>query len=79
ATHLPVVRAPTLLIVGSLDEEVLWLNRSAQSHLTCLNRLVTVSGATHLFSEPGTLEQVAGLASRWFHQHFTEAPPNPSG
>ncbi len=78
ASHLPVVRAPTLLIVGSLDKEVLWLNRAAQSHLTCLNRLVTVSGATHLFSEPGALEQVAGLASRWFHQHLTEAPPKPS-
>ncbi|HET8746149.1 MAG TPA: dienelactone hydrolase family protein, partial [Ramlibacter sp.] len=61
-TSLPQVRAPTLLIVGGADTEVLGLNRVAFAHLGCEKRLEVVPGATHLFEEPGTLEQVAELA-----------------
>jgi putative phosphoribosyl transferase len=67
---LPQVRAPTLLIVGSRDAAVLNLNRHAQSRLTCESRLDIVSGATHLFEEPGALDQVARLASEWFTTHL---------
>jgi putative phosphoribosyl transferase len=63
---LPRVAAPTLLIVGSLDEEVIELNRRALAGLTRDSQLVLVPGATHLFAEPGTLEQAADLARRWF-------------
>jgi putative phosphoribosyl transferase len=63
---LPRVRAPTLLIVGGLDTTVIALNQSAQARLTCPNRLVIVPGATHLFEEPGTLEQAASRAAEWF-------------
>jgi putative phosphoribosyl transferase len=67
---LPTVASPTLLIVGSLDSAVLELNRSAQRHLNCENRLAVVPGATHLFEEPGTLAQVSALAADWFSTHF---------
>ncbi len=67
---LEQVRAPTLLIVGARDTEVIALNRSAYRHLNCEKELTLVPGATHLFEEPGTLERVAGLASRWFADHF---------
>jgi putative phosphoribosyl transferase len=60
------VRAPTLLIVGSLDEPVLGMNRDALARLRCEKELRIVEGATHLFEEPGTLEQVAELARDWF-------------
>ena len=60
------VRAPTLLIVGGADEVVLDLNREALERLTCEKRLVIVRGATHLFEEPGALEQVVDLARLWF-------------
>lgn len=61
------VTAPTLLIVGSDDTEVLALNRSARARMLSANtRLEVVEGATHLFEEPGTLEQVADLAAQWF-------------
>lgn len=63
---LPLVRAPTLLVVGSLDPVVVELNRAAQAAMTCETRLEIVPGATHLFEEPGTLEQVARLAHDWF-------------
>jgi pimeloyl-ACP methyl ester carboxylesterase len=63
---LPRVQAPTLLIVGSLDREVLKLNNMAASLLQCEKRVEIVEGATHLFEESGTLEQVAQLASAWF-------------
>jgi len=65
------VRAPTLLIVGSLDSEVLALNRAALAELRCPKGLAIVRGATHLFEEPGTLEEVMALASRWFAKHLT--------
>jgi putative phosphoribosyl transferase len=64
--RLGLVRAPTLLIVGGLDDVVLELNRSAQARLTCDNALRVVPGATHLFEEPGTLEAAARLAGDWF-------------
>jgi putative phosphoribosyl transferase len=68
--RLAQVRAPTLLIVGGADEAVLDLNRTAQAQLTCQNRLDVIAGATHLFEEPGALEQVADLARDWFTRHF---------
>ena len=64
--RLSTVTAPTLLIVGSRDQDVLELNRQAQRLLNCENELAIVPGATHLFEEPGTLEQVASLAGAWF-------------
>jgi putative phosphoribosyl transferase len=64
------VAAPTLLIVGSLDYQVLTLNRQALAALRCEKQLVTVPGATHLFEETGTLDQVIDLASRWFATHM---------
>ncbi|MFH8222387.1 phosphoribosyltransferase family protein [Streptomyces sp. NPDC018057] len=69
---LPAVTAPTLLIVGGADPRVLDLNRQAQTHLTCENQLAVVPGATHLFEEPGTLEQATDLARTWF---TTRLPP----
>ncbi len=69
--RLPEVTAPTLLIVGGLDETVLDLNRQAAERLACENRLAVVPGATHLFEEPGTLEAVADLACAWFTGHLT--------
>lgn len=63
---LPKVKAPTLLIVGGNDDVVIGLNEEAYAQLTCEKELKIVPGATHLFEEPGTLEQVARLASEWF-------------
>ncbi|EKT76670.1 putative phosphoribosyltransferase [Rhodococcus opacus M213] len=68
--ELAAVRAPTLLIVGGSDDVVLELNRRAQAALTCESALAVVPGATHLFEEPGTLEQVAVLARDWFAEHL---------
>ncbi len=68
--RLDAVTAPTLLIVGGHDDIVIGLNRQAQSHLRCVNRLAIVPGATHLFEEPGTLEAVAVLARDWFVDHL---------
>ncbi|GKS63763.1 DeoR family transcriptional regulator [Nitrospira sp.] len=68
--YLPSVIAPTLLIVGSHDGPVIEMNQSAYSLLTCDKKLVIVPGATHLFEEPGTLDQVAEHASRWFERHL---------
>ncbi|HEY7359782.1 MAG TPA: phosphoribosyltransferase [Streptosporangiaceae bacterium] len=72
--RLAGVRAPTLLIVGALDDVVLGLNREAQRHLRCENHLAVVPGASHLFEEPGTLERVAGLARDWFTRYLAPAP-----
>ncbi len=63
---LPRVQAPSLFIVGGRDTEVLALNRSAKARLRCPSELAIVPGATHLFEEPGTLEQVSALARDWF-------------
>jgi putative phosphoribosyl transferase len=67
---LGAVKAPTLLIVGGDDEAVIELNRQALQKLSCEKRLEIVPGATHLFEEPGTLEQVASLAADWFDRHL---------
>lgn len=64
--RLPEVTAPTLLIVGGLDDLVLDINHQAQRQLRCENRLTVVPGATHLFEEPGALGEVAELARDWF-------------
>ncbi|HTM04101.1 MAG TPA: dienelactone hydrolase family protein [Vicinamibacterales bacterium] len=64
------VAAPTLLIVGGDDEPVIEMNREAMTHLTGAVELEIVPGATHLFEEPGTLEQVMSLASRWFEKYL---------
>jgi putative phosphoribosyl transferase len=67
---LPRVTAPTLLIVGSRDPQVLDLNRQAAALLGGPHRLAVVEGASHLFEEPGTLEEVARLATGWFAEHL---------
>ena len=72
AEALPHVKAPTLLIVGGDDDEVLELNRWALRRLRCEARLDVVPGATHLFEEPGTLEQVAQIAGDWFVDHVPD-------
>ncbi|MGE5626097.1 MAG: dienelactone hydrolase family protein [Bacillota bacterium] len=64
------VRAATLLIVGGADIPVIGLNEQAAARLSCPHQLVIVPGATHLFEEPGALEQVSKLASDWFRRHF---------
>lgn len=71
-TALPRVRAPTLLIVGGADIEVLELNREAAAQMTCEQALRVVPGATHLFEEPGALEEVAMLAADWLALHLTK-------
>jgi putative phosphoribosyl transferase len=68
---LPRVQAPTLLIVGGQDTQVIELNRAAFSQLQCEKRLEIVRGATHLFEEPGALEQVAQLACQWFTRYLS--------
>ena len=70
ADALARVRAPTLLIVGSADTMVLQLNQRALEQITAPKHLAVVPGATHLFEEPGALEQVARLAGSWLVQHF---------
>jgi putative phosphoribosyl transferase len=69
--RLGSVRAPTLLIVGGDDKWVLEVNRESQLRMPCPSELDIVPGATHLFEEPGALEQVADLAVQWFHRHLT--------
>ncbi|MCU1532726.1 MAG: phosphoribosyl transferase [Arthrobacter sp.] len=71
--RLSAVTAPTLLIVGSLDYEVLELNRHAKAVLRCPNQLAVVQGATHLFEEPGTLAAAAILARDWFADYLLDA------
>jgi pimeloyl-ACP methyl ester carboxylesterase len=66
------VEAPTLLIVGGEDREVIELNRRAFAQLRCEKRLEIIPGATHLFEEPGALEAVARLASTWFRHFLVE-------
>ena len=68
---LELVRAPTLLIVGDRDVTVIGMNHEAMEHLRCEVALELVSGASHLFEEPGTLERVAELAADWFARHLT--------
>ncbi|MDT7613347.1 MAG: putative phosphoribosyl transferase [Pseudonocardiales bacterium] len=73
--HLHEVHQPTLLIVGERDSVVIELNRRAMRKLAGETRLVIIPGATHLFEEPGTLEQVARLARDWFLRHLQPIPP----
>ena len=70
------VNAPTLLIAGGADTEVLALNRRALELLPAEKQLSVVPSATHLFEEPGALNQVVGLASRWFETHLTATRPS---
>jgi putative phosphoribosyl transferase len=71
---LASVKAPTLLIVGGNDEPVIEMNRQALAMLSCHQKqLVIVPGATHLFEERGTLEEVARLAAGWFTQYLSAA------
>lgn len=67
---LHTVQSPTLLIVGGNDEQVIHLNQQAYERLPCIKKLEIVPGATHLFEEPGALEEVARLATEWFNQYF---------
>jgi putative phosphoribosyl transferase len=69
------VRAPSLLIVGRADYEVIRLNQEALAALTCEKELAIVPGATHLFEEPGALEQVSHLARSWFERHLGPIRP----
>ncbi len=70
--YLPAVQAPTLLIVGGNDDVVIELNEQALCQLRCPKQLVIVPGATHLFEESGTLEEVAFLAKGWFIRHLAQ-------
>lgn len=69
---LPQLVAPTLMIVGGKDDEVLALNRASSQRLTCDHELAVVPGATHLFEEPGALAQVEALAAEWFCRHLAQ-------
>ena len=71
---LPIVMAPTLLIVGSNDPEVLALNREARREMTCKTELVVIAGAGHLFEEATTLDDALQAAGDWFTAHLQEAP-----
>jgi pimeloyl-ACP methyl ester carboxylesterase len=70
---LPFVQAPTLFIVGGNDDVVIELNEQALALLNCRKKLIVVPGATHLFEEPGALDEVARLAKDWFCRYLTAA------
>jgi putative phosphoribosyl transferase len=72
------VSAPTLLIVGGADPQVLTLNRQAAERLAAPHRLEVVAGAGHLFEEPGALEEVAHLAAAWLVTYLRQMSPDPS-
>ncbi|MGM0545446.1 MAG: dienelactone hydrolase family protein [Bacteroidota bacterium] len=69
-TALPNVKSPTLLLVGGLDTKVIKLNQQAYDELKCKKELAIIPGASHLFEEPGTLEQVTRLANNWFLKYL---------
>ena len=71
ANSLEHVKAPVLLIVGSLDTEVLHLNKQAFKKLKCPKELVIVEGASHLFEEEGKMDKVSGLAAVWFEEYLS--------
>ena len=73
------MRVPTLLIVGGRDDAVLTLNQEARSQLRVTHQLAVVPGASHLFEEPGALEQVAQLAVEWFSRYVPQAEPAETG
>lgn len=68
---LPLIKTPVLLITGSLDDEVTGLNQEAMERLNCTKQLVIIEGATHLFEEPGKLQEVAEMAGEWFRKHLS--------
>lgn len=70
---LPQVTAPTLLLIGGEDQPVIEMNRHAYRLLRCSKQLTIIPGASHLFEEPGTLEQVAEQALKWFQQHLAHS------
>jgi pimeloyl-ACP methyl ester carboxylesterase len=70
---LPLVEAPTLLIVGSLDYDVLQLNKKAYIQLECEKRLEIIEGASHLFEEQGAMEKVCEKAGEWFEKYLQPA------
>ena len=72
AEYLPQVGAPTLLLVGGADMEVIELNRQALDQMTAMKKLIIVPGATHLFEEPGTLEEVAKFSISWFLRYLAK-------
>jgi len=72
--ELSKVKAPTLLLVGGFDDVVIELNRAAYAHMNCHKELVIIPGATHLFEEPGTLEEVARQAAAWFKSYLKVMP-----
>lgn len=74
-SDLAFVKAPTLFIVGSLDSVVIELNEQAFKHLRCEKKLEIVEGASHLFEEPGKLDEVADLATDWFVKHIVNFNP----
>ncbi len=73
ATALRQVQSPTLLLVGGFDDQVIDLNQAAYDVMSCQKKLTIIPGATHLFEEAGTLEQVAHQAAAWF-KHYLDAP-----
>jgi putative phosphoribosyl transferase len=75
APRLGEIQAPTLLIVGGHDQQVLELNRQTQAQLRCLTILQVIAGAGHLFEEPGALDRVAALAAAWFRHHLPRPSP----
>lgn len=75
AKSLEKVKAPTLLIVGSHDEDVIMINQQAYSLLNCEKKLIIVEGASHLFEEPGKLARVAELAKDWFAKYLLKQVP----
>lgn len=70
---LPLIKAPTLLIIGSLDDQVIALNQKAMAQMNCPTEMQIIDGATHLFSEPGKLEKVAWMAVDWFQTHMASS------
>lgn len=72
-SYLAQVTAPTLLLIGGYDEPVIEMNQAAYRLLSCPKQLTIIPGATHLFEEPGTLEEVSEQALKWFQRHFASA------
>ncbi|MGZ3919936.1 MAG: alpha/beta hydrolase, partial [Bacteroidia bacterium] len=68
--ELAKVKSPTLLIVGSLDTEVIILNDMAYQKLNCDKEMIIIEGASHLFEEPGKLKEVATISASWFNKKF---------
>lgn len=77
-SSLEKVKSPTLLIVGGWDEEVITLNRDAYEHMRCNKEILIIPGATHLFMEPGALEEVANQAAAWFGKYLMALPAEKS-